>query len=126
MKKSMTIVEITIAVGIVALLVAIAIPKLLRARQTANAVVTKASLRSLAVAAETFANDHSGTYPADITELKSVIRSAPDYCGKVVRGYAYACDLALSGYAITATPVTLNVTGATIYTATTGGVFTSS
>ncbi len=127
-KKGFTLVEIMIVVAIIALLAAIAIPNLLSARRTANTAAAKANVRSLSTAAETFSVAHSGTYPANVTELATFINSADSYCGAAgtagIQGYYYACTLAATGYTIVATPVTPGTTGDTVYSATTGGVLT--
>ena len=123
-RKGFTLVEIMIVVAIIALLAAIAIPNLLSARTTANTAAAKANVRSLSTAAETFATAHSGTYPATVDELTTFISSAGSYCNATTQGYSYVCTLAVGGYTITATPVTVGTTGTTTYTATTGGVLT--
>lgn len=125
-KKGLAFIEVAIVLGIIALLVVIAIPKLLSIRVVANSMAAKSNVRSMAIAAETFSSEHAGVYPDSVLELKTFINSADTYCGKVVRGYKYTCDLVESGYAIVAVPVTVGVSGSTIFTATTTGVFTPS
>lgn len=125
-KKGFTFVEITVVGAIITLLVAIAIPKLLSARVTANSKAAELNVRSMSIAAETFASEHGGVYPDGVLELRTSINSADHYCGKVVRGYKYTCDLAESGYTIVATPVTPGVSGGPTFTATTTGVLTPS
>jgi len=55
MRKGFTLVEIMIVVAIIALLAAIAIPNLLRARLNANDAAAKASLQALVTAIESYA-----------------------------------------------------------------------
>ena len=74
-RSGFTLVEIMIVVMIIALLSAIAIPNLLRARVTANDASAQAALKTLSTAMETFGatNDF---YPGTTTAL---ISSNPPY-----------------------------------------------
>ena len=128
-RRSFTLVEIMIVVGIVALIAAISIPNILAAKRIANETAAKATVRSLSTAAELFSTSHSGAYPATVAELTDFIASASDYCSDVVvtavtsvQGYNYGCELTIGGYTFAATPVVLGTTGSVTYTATTGGI----
>ena len=113
-------------VPIVALLAAIAIPNLLRARVNANDALAKSTLKTLAVASETFATANQGVYPMNIMDLTAAnppyIQNA--YCGETISGFMFLCSFAEDGYIFKAAPVQIGTTGTTTYTITTGGVLT--
>ena len=124
--KGFTLVEIMIVVAIIALLAAIAIPNLLRAKISANDALAKATLRSLSTGSESYATANSGNYPSDVTSLTGAspayINQA--YCGTTVSGYAFVCTFTSGSYTVIATPVTVGTSGTTTYTISTGGVLT--
>ncbi len=125
-KDGFTLVEIMIVVAIIALLAAIAIPNLLRAKLQANDSAAKSHLKSLSTSSETFASINSGSYPTEITSLTGVTPPyiSQSFCGSTVAGYAYDCTFTSTGYTFSATPLTVGTSGTTTYTITTGSILT--
>ena len=113
--KGFTLVEIMIVVAIIALIAAVAIPNMLRARHNANEVAAIASIRTLVGALESWrANQTPLSYPANLAALSG---ANPPYIDTVLSGgtkqgytFTYAF-LTVNTYTVTASPVTANVTG---------------
>ena len=77
-RRGFTLVEIMIVVAIIALLAAIAIPNLLRARHNANESAAIASLRTISTAMESFrVAETPPAYPASLATLGAPPSSSP-------------------------------------------------
>jgi len=124
--KGFTLVEIMIVVAIIALLAAIAIPNLLRAKISANDALAQSTLRAMSTAAETYATAFNGNYPIDIASLTGATPAYlnTDYCDNALRsGFVFDCTTMNAGaYLFTASVATINTTGTTTFTISTGGV----
>lgn len=118
-KKGFTLVEIMIVVAIIALLAAIAIPNLLRARHNANEAAAISSLRTLSTALESYRAAQTPTsYPTGIGVLDD---TTPPYIDATLatgtkQGYEYDYSrVSANEYDITASPDVVNVTGTRVF-----------
>ena len=113
--KGFTLVEIMIVVAIIALIAAVAIPNMLRARHNAGETAAIASVRTLVSAFESWrANQTPLSYPAALTDLSG---ATPPYIDTVLssgtkQGYNFTYTQGSANtYTLTAVPVDSGVTG---------------
>lgn len=120
--KAFTLVEIMVVVLIIAILAAIAIPNLLRARITANESAAKATLKSISNALENYYSINS-QYPLTTSPLIGDVPPylSTDYFVGDHQGYNFAASLTLYTYSVVATPVSAS-TGTASYSINTQGV----
>ncbi|MBI4431685.1 MAG: prepilin-type N-terminal cleavage/methylation domain-containing protein [Candidatus Omnitrophica bacterium] len=118
-----TLVEIMIVVAIIGVLVAVAIPALLRARLTANENAAKNNIRLLRDAIESYRISRTQqSYPGTLADLASDV---PPYVDSTLfsaiappgrNGYYFTyAFVSSSQFTLTASPNTLNVTGINAY-----------
>ena len=123
-KKGFTLVEILVVVAIIALIAAIAIPNLIRARVNANEAAAQATLKAISNAMENYASINS-KYPSTTTAVLGV---TPPYLNKDYftgnfNGYSFTSTLGDYAYTIRAVPTSSSM-GIASYTITTGAVLT--
>ena len=107
-----TLVEIMIVVAIIALLAAIAIPNLIRARLSANEAAAETAIRTIHTAAQSYRAVNTA-FPASLTTLAS---ATPPYIDSVLgagakNGYNFTLTAGTNTFSSTARPQNYGTSG---------------
>jgi type II secretory pathway pseudopilin PulG len=112
-----------IVVAIIALLATLAAPHWLRVKINANDAAAQITLKAISTALENYMTSQSA-YPTASSQL--ITGSPPylntDYFSGSHSGFTFTGTLNAYSYSVTATPVTMGLTGTQSYTITTSGV----
>ncbi|MFA5506354.1 MAG: prepilin-type N-terminal cleavage/methylation domain-containing protein [Vulcanimicrobiota bacterium] len=93
-----TLIELMIVIAIIAILAAILVPNMVRARSRSQLTACTTNLRNIATALEMYNVDFSGRYPTDFGIL------TPNYIKVVPECPAAASDTYTSSYTVTMIP----------------------
>lgn len=116
-----------IAIIMICLLLAIAVPNIFLARISANENLAQSNLKTISAALENYRSRNNGRYPTDEYQLTSSkpLYLSQRYNGLKIHGYLFYEKLSPEGYSLIATPTSCNVTGRKLFTVTTGGIIAS-
>ncbi|MFA4933802.1 MAG: hypothetical protein WC574_05165 [Candidatus Omnitrophota bacterium] len=125
-RKARSFVTIMIIVALSALLLRLAVHKIIIYNIEQNQLLAQVNLKLLSTALENYAKDNKGVYPTNIDVLT---KNNPPYLQKnylsasSVRGYEYDCQrLDSLGYNCLASPLNCKLTGKMVYAVSTGGM----
>lgn len=142
-----SLIELLIVVAIILIISAIAIPNLLRSRQSANQAAAVANVRTITTAAVSYWVTYSNGYPPSLASLGGTV--TPATCKQAIlidevisappsqkNGYQYAyageqgnianppsgCMPGFNGYVVSAVPLVFGTTGLISYCSTEPGI----
>jgi hypothetical protein len=125
-KIARSFVTIMIIVALSALLLRLAVHKIIIYNIEQNQSMAQVNLKLFSTALENYAKDNRNVYPtstAELTKDKPVYLEKDYLAVPSVQGYEYDCQrLDPKGYNCTATPVDCMLTGKKIYTVSNGGL----
>jgi len=128
-KKARSFVTIMIVVALSALLLRLAINRIIAYQIEQNQILAQVNLKRLSAALENYAKDNKGLYPVavDLLTTGEPVYLERNYLAEnSVSGYEFDCvRLDAMGYNCAASPVNCKLTGKMIYTVSTGGLIIS-
>jgi hypothetical protein len=125
-RKARSFVTIMVVVALSALLLRLAIHRIIVYKIEQNQLLAQVNLKLFSTAMENYAKDNKNSYPTSVdllTKNKPVYLERDYLAATSVRGYEYDCQrLEATGYSCTASPVNCQLSGKMAYTVSTGGL----
>ena len=117
---------IMVVVALSALLLRLAIHRIIVYKIEQNQLLAQVNLKLLSTALENYAKDNKNVYPENVdllTKANPVYLEKDYLAAPAVGGYEYDCQrLDATGYNCTASPVNSQFSGKMVYVASTGGL----